>query len=119
MPVPTRAAYWSPARQLAREETNQTRLTGARNYFGKVFLRVVPQVRRCPEHPSQYGALLGQAFSVRVPEVIDVIDLWNDIRRFVAAWRPPRLRTEPAQQAAARVLAEWERLSGAPAHPRD
>ncbi len=48
MPIPTRAAYWAATRRLPREETNQTRLTGARNYFGKVFLRVVPQVRRCP-----------------------------------------------------------------------
>jgi hypothetical protein len=118
MPIPTRAAYWAPTRRLAREETNQTRLMGARNYFGKVFLRVVPQVRRCPEHPNQYGALLGHAFSVRVPEVIDVMDLWTDIRRFVAAWRPRRLRPEAAQQAAERILGEWERLSGAPANTR-
>jgi hypothetical protein len=66
MPNPTRAAYWAPTRRLAREETNRTHLVGARNYFGKVFLRLVPQVRRCPERPHQYTGLLGQSFSLRV-----------------------------------------------------
>ena len=110
MPVPTRAKYHSSASRLAREATNRARLIAARTYFGKVFIRVMPQVRLCPDRPHQYGALLGYALTVRVLEVVDVFDLWNNLYRFVAAWRPKRLRTERAQQGADQCLDEWERL---------
>jgi len=112
MPFPTRAAYHSPARRLEREATNDARLRAARNHFGAVALRIAPQVRLCPDKPHQYGALLGQALTVRLDE-IDVFDFWRDLKRFVLSWRPMRRRPEGAKQAAARCLDDWERLGDA------
>jgi len=111
MPVPTRAAYYSSARRLERNATNAARLRAARNHFGAVLLRVVPQVRLAPDRPDQYGALLGEAVTVRFDEAIDVMDFWRDVLRFMRAWRPMRRRTMAAQQAVARVLDTWDRLA--------
>jgi len=74
MPQPTRAAYHSTEKRRAREATNRARLSATRQHFGHVFLRLVPQVRVAPERPNQYGALLGQAFTVHVDEAVDVED---------------------------------------------
>ena len=87
-PVPTRAAYYTPTKRAQRAAANTRRLDAGRAHFGHVLLRLVPQVRMCPERPDQYGALLGHAFTLRVDEPADVVALLNDLERFVRSWRP-------------------------------
>jgi len=72
MPVPTRAAYYS-ANWAECAAANTRRFDGTRAHFGHVLVRVVPQIRMCPERPDQYGALLGHAFTLRVDEPADVV----------------------------------------------
>ena len=110
MPVPTRAKYYSSAARLEREKANHERLHAARAHFGRVGLRLMPQVRMCPERPHQYGALKGQAFTVLLPEAVDVWDLLRDVERFMRSWRPLRSRTPEGQQAAIRLLEAWSQL---------
>ena len=110
MPMPTRKRYYTPARIVERRALNDRRLREARNHFHAVRLRLVPQVRMCPERPDQYGALQGEAFRVLLPEAIDVWDLLRDVERFMRSWRPMRTRTSAGQQATARWLDAWERL---------
>jgi len=77
-----------PAKQAQRATTNARRLDAARAHFGHVLLRLVPQVRMCPEQPHLYGSLLGQALTLRVGEPDDVAALLNDLQAFVRSWRP-------------------------------
>jgi hypothetical protein len=58
MPAPTRAAYYTPEKRLARGQVNVARLIACRNYFSCVRLRIVPQVRMAPDRPHTSGALL-------------------------------------------------------------
>jgi hypothetical protein len=90
IPVPTRAAYYSTPKLAERAAVNAHRLDAARAHFGQVLVRLVPQVRMCPERPDQYGALQGHAFTLRVDEPADVVALLTDLERFVRSWRSTR-----------------------------
>jgi hypothetical protein len=111
MPIATRAAYHTPANRMKRHAENRRRLLFARNYFGKVQLRVVPQVRLAPDRPDQYGSLLGEALMLTFDEPVDVMDCWQDLKRFLRCWRPLRRRTDAARQAVDRLWEMWERLA--------
>ena len=97
-PVPTRAAYYTPTKRAQRAAANTRRLDAGRAHFGHVLLRLVPQVRMCPERPDQYGALLGHAFTLRVDEPADVVALLNDLERFVRNWRPTRTQFQTPER---------------------
>ena len=105
MPVPSRAAYFAADKRLAREHANERRLAGARNHFGHVKLRVVPQIRNVPTNPHQYIGWLGQAVTVRVAEAWDAVCLWQDLLRFLRSWRPARTRPEWAKVQAEELCA--------------
>jgi hypothetical protein len=109
MPIPTRAAYFTPAKRMARQATNDRRLRAARNYFSAVPLRLVPQVRMCPEQPHQYGALQGRAIMITVDEAIDVWELLSDTLRFWRSWRPMRRRTDMSKTSVQAAWDRWER----------
>ena len=101
-PAPTRGAYYAPARQAQRATANSRRLDAARAHFGHVLLRLVPQVRMCPERPHQYGSLLGHAITLRIGEPDDVAVFLNDLEAFVRSWRPTRTY-EPSGRPIAHV----------------
>jgi len=89
--IPHRTAR-SPVRQAEHAKSNARRLEAARAHFGHVLLRVVPQIRTCPERPSQFGGLVGEAFTVRLEDPADVLHLVKDLEDFVRSWRPTRYR---------------------------
>lgn len=70
-------------------------------------MRIYPQF----EGVDGYYGLRDAAFRIIVPEAVDIYDLWKDVARFVRSWRPMRVRTPDGQEAARRVLEEWERTS--------
>ena len=68
-----------------RNYTKQERLVAVRNQFNLIRLRLVPQVRRAPYHPRQYGPLKRAAFIVPLKETIDVLEALTDLRRLCRA----------------------------------
>jgi hypothetical protein len=58
--------------------------------------------------PWQASPLRGEALTVHLRETGYVVQLLNDVRRFVLNWRYPR--SELAWQQRERLFREWERL---------
>jgi hypothetical protein len=109
------ARYWTPARVAEVERVNDERVRTARLSWGACILRVfwMIKIKRSERgNKNQFHFLRGHGFSVTLHEPIDVWDYVQDIKRFTAAWRSMRLRSPADQQAARRVLDEWERLGG-------
>ena len=107
-----------------REAENHRRLRLARNAFGCSKFRLwavvpIPLTKRkghywsfrSPDGASwQWGSLLGQAISIDVPEAVDIWALLADVKRFIAGWRPARMRSDTGRARAAALLEEWERI---------
>lgn len=93
-------------------DESERRLRVARNQRGLVALRIPPYVQ-FGKPKYRFYALCGQALLMRVPEVIDVWDLLRDLKRFLQAWRPMRLRSPAERLEAREVLERWDRLADA------
>jgi hypothetical protein len=94
---------------IADRRRNEELLRRARNKYGACRLRVLPLIR--DENGLDMG-LRGQSLTILLPEVVDVYDLWGDVRQFIDGWRPIRTRTPEAQEACRRLLAGWKDLAG-------
>lgn len=96
----------TPERLAAYRRDNDAGLRAGRNQDGHIRFRLAPFYRA---DKSLYKGLRGEAILLRVSEVVDYYALWSDVRRFIAAWRPKRVRSPAGQQTADRALADWER----------
>lgn len=98
------------AKAPERDRVNRERFREARNKFGRIKLRIFPSIRSREPKDGQwmYQALLGEAWYVTVPEVVDAIELVQDFGRFLRSWRPRRLRA--SQKTHDDLLTAWESL---------
>ena len=110
-----------PKRQAEAHLANVQRLREAKQRWGYVPIRIGFEVGRAPiKCPKVHGKgiyykgghqrLRNTSVNVRVPEPPDVWEFLSDLKRFLVAWRPSRMRSEAGQRAAVDTLAAWERL---------
>jgi hypothetical protein len=111
---PLSVAFWNPERVKARLDTAERYLRDARRTYGSVGVRFQPMIRvyRVSEGVSSvWRNLRGESFIVELDEPVDVWSQWEDLKRFLRAWRPMRRRTAAGEAAARQAFEMWERAS--------
>jgi len=103
-----RHAWLSKAGERLGENHRRLRLT--RNVYGHIPIRVMVQVPLRPGH-AYWGSLLGETLRIQLPEAVDVWQLWADVKRFIRAWRPNRIRSAQACERVEAIWSEFERLA--------
>jgi hypothetical protein len=103
-------AAWRAKRLPAQQAKLAKMLREARNHFGYIPLKIWPTVTRPVGRSFKEDGfgIDANTCQVHLPEAIDVLPFWADVKRFMRSWRPERARTAQGIQQAEQAWQAWE-----------